>query len=622
MRKLTYLFLAGVLLMTASCKKYLNTVPDDILTVNDIYTSRANVDQYMANIYSALPNELQQRFAGNQNSGVWEGASDEAKFNWDFVYANQMNLSVWSNTDDNVKNYWDSYYQAIRNATDFMNRIDAATAADLTADLKKEYKAEARGLRSLYYFFLLRTYGPVVLLGDQLISADASTESVRLPRTPFDNCVTFVTTQLDSAYLDLPVSSAATTQGRLNKGVVKAYKEQMLMLAASPLYNGNTDYANFKNADGTHLINQTYDQNKWKLAADAAKAFMDEFPAYKLYISPNAPADSTLAAYINCKDVMLDNWNSEWIFARSNSGSYMRYDKTPKHVGSPSDQSGAAAMGVTQTMVDAYFMKNGLSIDDPKSKYVSAGFSMYQSPSDASPKLTIQGAHSTFNQWVNREPRFYVGVTYDSSYWLYQDPGNPDIITAFQYNGNSGRSQSTSDVTPTGYAVRKNCASSDGTRGALLLRLSNIYLDYAEALNEYDPSNPDILIYLNKIRAHAGVPQYGVTSSLYINDTTGLPVQGGIPVPATQADMRTAIRKERRVELAFENVRYFDTRRWKIAPQTDAGPFYGMNMYVNGSDFYKKTLVETRIFQQRDYFFPIPNSEVLKDNLMVQNPGW
>src|SRR6202000_557207 len=148
MRKLIYLFLAGALLMTASCKKYLNTVPDDILTVDDIFTSKANVNAYLANIYSTIPDEMNQRFAGNTNSGVWEGASDEAKYNWDFVYANQMNLSVWSNTDVKVEAYWTSYDQAIRNATDFMNRIDAAKAADLTSDLKKEYKAEARGLRA------------------------------------------------------------------------------------------------------------------------------------------------------------------------------------------------------------------------------------------------------------------------------------------------------------------------------------------------------------------------------------------------------------------------------------------------------------------------------------------
>jgi hypothetical protein len=606
MRQLSYILLAACLLLNASCKKYLNTVPDDVLTIDDIFTSKANVDKYLANIYASVPDENDQRFPNNTNSGVWEGASDEAKYNWDFVYTNDMNLSVWKNTDGVVETYWKNYYQAIRNATDFMNRIDKSTAPDITNDLKKEYKAEARGLRAYFYFLLLRMYGPVILLGDNLIAADASTESVRLPRTSFDTCINFVVTQLDSAYIDLPKSTTSNQYGRMLQGVVKAYKEQALFLAASPLYNGNTDMAGLKNHDGEQLINQTYDVNKWKLAADAAKAFLDEFSGtYSLYTVANA--DPTLAAYQACKDVMLVDWNSEWIFARSSSGSFVRYDKTPKHVGSPSDQSGAGALGVTQTMVDAYFMANGRSIDDPQSGYASTGWSMYQSPSDATPKPTVQAAHRTFNQWVGREPRFYVGVTYDSCYWLYQDPGSPDIITAYQYSGNSGRSQSTSDVSPTGYSVRKNCAANDGSRGALLLRLANIYLDYAEALNEYDPTNPDILTYLNRIRTRAGVPEYG---------------SAGLSAPAGQADMRTAIRKERRVELAFENVRYFDTRRWKIAPQTDAGPFYGMNMYVSGDDFYTKTLLETRIFQQRDYLFPIPNSEVLKDDLMVQNPGW
>lgn len=602
-------------MLTVSCKKYLNTVPDDVLTIDDIFTSKVNIDAYLANIYSTLPDEMVQRFPGTNNAGVWEGASDEAKFNWDFVYTNQMTLSVWSNTDANVEDYWQSYYQAIRNATDFMNRIGKANAPQVTDALKTEYKAEARGLRAMYYFFLLRTYGPVVLLGDNLISADASTDAVRLPRTSFDSCITFVTTQLDSAYLDLQVNPASTSQlGRLVKGVVKAYKEQALFLAASPLYNGNADYASFKNHSGTQLINQTYDANKWKLAADAAKAFIDEFSGtYQLFKEVNPDTsykgtylDTAITAYLSCKDVMLQEWNSEWIFARPNSQSYMRYDKTPKHAGAPSDQSGAGAMGVTQTMVDAYAMANGLGIDDPASNYVATNWSTYLSPSDAVLGLP---AHRTFNQWVGREPRFYVGVTYDSANWLYQDNGYSTIVTAYQYSSNSGRKQSTSDVSPTGYSVRKNVAPNDNNRSSLLLRLGNIYLDYAEALNEYDPTNSDILTYLNLIRQRAGVPQYGTAP-------------GNLAVPTSQADMRTAIRKERRVELAFENVRYFDTRRWKIAPQTDAGPFYGMNMYVDGNGFYTKTQTETRVFQFRDYLFPIPNAEVLKDDLMVQNPGW
>ena len=156
MQKLSYIILAGSLLFLGSCKKYLNAVPSDVLTIDDIFTSKANVDAYLANIYSSLPDELEQRFTGSSNSGPWEGASDDAKYNWDFVYTNQMNLSVWSNTDGTVETFWASYYQAIRNATDFINRIDGANPNELSASLKAEYKAEARGLRALYYFYLLR----------------------------------------------------------------------------------------------------------------------------------------------------------------------------------------------------------------------------------------------------------------------------------------------------------------------------------------------------------------------------------------------------------------------------------------------------------------------------------
>lgn len=600
MKRLTYILLAASLLSLGACKKYLDTVPDDVLTIEDIFNSKENTEKYLANIYSNLPNELEQRFAGSENSGPWEASSDDAKYTWDFNYSNNMNKSVWSNTDGTVATYWRSYYKAIRNSTDFMNRIEGATVVELTTSNKKIYKAEARGLRAIYYFHLLKTYGPVVLIGDNLIAADASPDAVRLPRTNFDECIDFVVSQLDSAYLDLPLNPTNNQYGRITKGVAKAYKAEALLLNASPLYNGNTEYAAFKNPDGTQLISQNYDVNKWKKAADAAKAFLDEFVpgTYNLYTVTDS--DPFVAAYLSCRDVMTDDWNKEWIFARSNSGSFMRYDRTPKHVGSPSSQQGAGAMGVTQTMVDAYFTANGRTIDDLQSGYVAAGFSDYKAPFDVE-------ARSTYNQWVNREPRFYVGVTYNNSYWLYQENGSNPIITNMQYSGNSGRSQSTSDVSPTGYVVRKNAATNDNGRGALMLRLANIYLDYAEALNEYDPGNADIVKYINLIRERAGLPQYGV---------------GGLPVPTSQDSMRTAIRQERRVELAFENVRYFDTRRWKIAQQTDGGPFYGMNMYVNGNDFYKKTLIETRVFQKRDYLFPIPNNEVLKNNLLVQNPGW
>jgi len=335
----------------------------------------------------------------------------------------------------------------------------------------------------------------------------------------------------------------------------------------------------------------------------SAKEFINEFvpTTYDLYRVNDA--DPFKAAYLACRDVMITNWNQEWIFGRSNSGSFMRYDRCPFHDGYASQQHGAGANGATQAQVDAYFMANGLPITDPASGYQSTGFSNYQAPFDFEER-------STFNQWVDREPRFYVGITYTNSVWLFPDnnTGQP-IITNMEFSGNSGRSRSTSDVSPTGYIVRKNVFPDDGTRGCPYLRLAEIYLDYAEALNESDPGNADILTYLNLIRERAGVPQYGAGTN-------------PIAVPASQGEMREAIRRERRVELAFESVRYFDTRRWKIAEQTDAGPFYGMDMTKNGDDFYKKTQLETRVFKKRDYLFAIPANEVLRNPLIKQNTGW
>ncbi|SEW57494.1 RagB/SusD family nutrient uptake outer membrane protein, partial [Chitinophaga arvensicola] len=309
--------------------------------------------------------------------------------------------------------------------------------------------------------------------------------------------------------------------------------------------------------------------------------------------------DPFTAAYLSCRNVMTTEWNKEWIYGRANSGSFMRYDRTPFHAGLSADEHGAGAHGATQAMVDAYFTKNGLPITDPAAGYTSAGFSSFQAPFDVT-------SRSTYNPWTNREPRFYVGITYNNSYWLYQT-GGVTIVTNMEKSGNSGRDQSTSDVSPTGYVVRKDVAGNDNSRGVVYLRLAQIFLDYAEALNESSPGASDILKYVNLVRSRAGIPGYDGVS---------------IPVPSGQAAVRQAIQAERRVELAFESVRYFDTRRWKIAKTTGNGAVYGMNMNGNGPDFYNKTLIETRTFTDRDYLFPIPYQQILIDPKLVQNPGW
>lgn len=597
-------------MITASCQKgFLDQVPDDRLTTDDIFKSRNTTEEFLANVYSFIPNEANQRFVTSGYSGPWTAASDEAKYTWDFVTSNNINLGSWNPTNDWIGTFWRGYYQGIRNAGYFMDNVDQCK--ELSNSLRAQYKGEARALRAMYYYYLIRMFGPVVLTGDEPLPPDASFDQVQLPRNSFDECVDYIVSELDKAAADLPVvPSNPDSYGRITQGVAMAFKEQALLLAASPLFNGNTDYAALKNEDGKQLISQQYDANKWKKAADAGKAFIDKYvPAIYTLFKKN-DGSGNFSPYLSCRDVMTTDWNPEWIFARPSAGiGTMQYDRTPYHAGFPNESKGGGGLGATEGMVDAFFMANGMSPfnDDgtvnTASGYQTSGFSSFKAPGD-------KEARNTYNPWTNREPRFYVDITYDGSLWLNTNGG--DIVSTLQYSGNSGVKNTGSDHSPTGYVVRKNVAQGAwyaGNRALVLIRLANIYLDYAEALNESDPSNPDILKYVNLIRERAGIPLYGSGAA-------------GLPIPASQDEMRKVIRKERRVELAFENVRYFDTRRWKIAEQMDKGPAYGLNINADGASFYDVVPFETRVFEKKHYLFPIPQTEIDKDKQLVQNTGW
>jgi starch-binding outer membrane protein, SusD/RagB family len=601
MKNLRYVFLVLLVLTFTSCSKYLDQVPDDRLTIEQTFRTWATAQKFLADVYTRVPDEYGQRNpGGDHNAGLWTGGCDEAEFVWGFVQSNNVNIGNWDANSGFVGDYWRNFYRGIRAASVFMQNADQIT--DLSPQLITQYKAEARALRAMYYFYLMRIYGPVVILGEDPMSTSAS---IQVPRNSFDECVAYVTSELDKAAADLPVKPTAGDQGlgRITKGIALAFKANALLFAASPLYNGNTDLAGMTNKDGKQLISQTVDVNKWKTAADAYKAFLDQFVpgTYSLYVENGA--DGKPDPYLSCRNVILNDWNSEVIFARVESSIGPRqYELTPYHNGQSSrDVRGSGGLGATQNMVDAFFMANGRSIDDPASGYVNSGYSDFQTPYDTHTK-------SIYNQWVNREPRFYVDITFDGSTWLNTSYG--EITTRLYNTGNSGKQTGGGDYSPTGYIVRKAMglgAWDMNGRTDILLRLAEIYLSYAECVNEYDPANPDALKYLNLIRERAGIPQYG---------------SADLPAPVGQDAMRQAIRKERRVEMAFENCRFFDVRRWKIAEQTENGPIYGLNISSDMPGFLNVVPFETRVFSKRHYFFPIPTNDVNNDRELIQNPGW
>lgn len=602
--------LAGLIILTsiASCKKgFLDQVPQDRTTIETVFAHKNTVDNFLANVYSYIRDEASQRYIGGQTSGgPWTGASDEAEYDWSFVFSNYINVGAWDPTTGVVNDFWSNYYTAIRSATYFMAHVgeckEITTQAN-GAQLLARYMAEARGLRAFYYYQLIKTFGPVVIIGESSIAPTAGLGDVQLARAPYDSCVAYIGAEMDKAAADLPEtpSNPSVDNGRMTKSVMQAYKSEMLLIAASPLFNGNSDYSSLKNPNGTQLISQANDPTKWATAAASAKAFIDKYVPGTFDLYKETDGSGNLDPYLSCRNVMLNDWNKEWIFAKPNADPTTRaYEETPYHSGSDAAVRGSGGLGVTQEMVDAYFMNNGLSIDDAGSGYVETGFSA------AAGKYTSAG---TYNMWTNREPRFYVGITYNGSTWLNTTTSSGKIVTQTYYEGNSGKKVGGNDYSPTGYIGRKNVTIGDwrsGNRAWEMLRLANIYLNYAEALNESSPGSADIAKYVNLIRTRAGVPPIATT--------------------LTQDQMRIAIRKERRVELAFENVRYFDTRRWKIAEQTDGGPMHSMNINAGSNltdpTFYQRTVFETRVFQKKHYLWPIPQSEINIDKNLIQNTGW
>ncbi|SIO14695.1 RagB/SusD family nutrient uptake outer membrane protein [Chitinophaga niabensis] len=597
--KITILMLS--LLLVAGCRKgFLDTVPDNITTMKDIFTNRSMTEQWLARCYNSMPDMWDQPYANG-----WSGQCDEADYAWV-----QPGMNSGAITPDNASpNNWNPYYQTIRLCGIFLRNADQNKEIQEQPNgvqLLKQYKAEARFLRAYYYWLMMKQYGPVVLMGEEPAEASAN---FQIPRSTWDQCVAYVLEEMNKANEDVPVqhmnpgnpSEVDNTQtGRINKAVIAAVKSQILLFHASPLFNGNTALANFKNADGTVLFNQTYDKERWKAAADAALAVIqiNRFQLFKV-TDPNP----FMAGFLSYRNLFFDGYSKEGIWIRSNTAN----GQWERHC-SPRASNGNAWNGIAvpQESVDVFRMADGKAITDPTSSYTETGYTTTGN---------IHYVAGTNNMYVGREPRFYVSVTFNGS-------TIPVIATSgqtrveFYFTGNSGKQGSARDWPSTGYTARKNIHpntdfrnNKSTARPAMMIRLAEIYLNYAEALNEYNPADPNILTYLNLVRQRSGLPA----------------LTGG-----TQEEMRKHIRQERQIELMFEGHRYWDVRRWKItddAASHQGGQFHGMNIEggttLSDPAFHKRTVVFTRAaWNNKYYFYPIPQSEIDRNKKLVQFPGY
>ena len=579
---------------------------EDTFSEEKIFESQYNIERYFNGAVNELPKEGRMYYWCSEPGAT---GSDEAVSCGTF-YNGILDVSFPGTelTTDKISytstggwdwdfNVWPKCYKVIRKINTMLPHID--DVPDMNAFDKMEFRARCRFLRAYAYYRILQNQGPMILVGDQVYDTNATPDYYQRERSTYDECVDYIVGELDDMIDNNRLPLHFTVQadkdyGRATLAMCMGLKSRVLLLAASDQFNGNPAYANVVNTDGKHLFSTRKDPEKWNKAAQAAKDVIDLgiFDLYKEYHT-----DGTLDPYLSCRNVFLENWNSEVMMVRI-SNELKHWERSA----SPRQFSGYESMGATQQLVDAFRMKDGTAITpDKESGYSKANYSDPKSGWVFAPA-------GTRNMFVNREPRFYVNIGFNGAYWI----GDQKTRIQLYYTGGSGK-KGTWDFPRSGYIAIKNVSPSSNPKNGnyikrpfVIMRYAEILLNYVEALNEYDPGNADIETYLNKIRERGGLG----------------PVQSDL----NQSQMREQIRLERRIELCFEQLRYFDTRRWLIADQTDGGPFYGMNVDAGNSftdeAFYEKTVFETRVFRPEFYLFPIPQSEINRDPQIVQNPGW
>lgn len=620
-------FAAGTLLCT-SCEDFLDRQEDENLTFDEIWLSRNYVRQYWLNCMSFLPN-FDGSFIGD--SDPYLGASDECTITYDRAYR-YINFGTWNAST--VPYYkMDSYYQGIRECNIFMQNVYNCTDPEVTKAQLDQWYWQARFARAYYYFLMMCDYGPVFLVGDELLDFTASTEELYRPRNTWEQCVDYVVsemTECDKADA-VQLQYGETEYGLATKGTCRAVISRLLLYSARDLFNGNTLYRDLRNPEtpdfpeqsGQNLFPQTYEANKWLKAADAAKAVMD-LGIYSLYRAGN---DNPYEDYYGITNV---TWNSELIWTnRYNNRYYWGINTVPAGV------SGYGGVGPTQQQVDAYAMNTGIypitgyesdgtPIADPASGYNVAAeleLSTWNYPSSGWSLIGNYDVNAP-NMYKDREPRFYVTVFFGGNYWLAGGSSYGPISFASGGNGNQSH-----DYPKSGYLVNRfydhTLNSTQGNWGNItfpVFRLGEIYLNFIESVLECKNRG---------VALPSGYEDLAMEVWADLRDRAGLDPITDVYPNASTAQLIDLCRKERRVELAFERHRYFDTRTWMIATETDGGPMYGMNTNATAGgstntpeEFWQRTVFETRVFNNNHYLYPFSQRELDRNRLLVQNYGW
>lgn len=649
--KIIYLIISIMSLW--GCSDYLDLVPEnDIKSIESVFERRTSALNLLLTCYQGLFQSSMNTYGDPAVTGADEymtnsfsrttSYSNSTTYLRPFLIAegrqsaNSPICDIWSKNIKTSEGDFSSRYTSIRNCNTFIDNIDKVY--DMDNDEKAQYKAEAYALKAYYYFELVRQYGPIVLVPEN-IGVGASIPEMQLPRSHVDTCFNTIVKLFDKAIPDLrPIKSLPKKEkASFSKEAAVAFKAKALLYAASPLFNGNDWYASFTNRDGEPLFSSVYDNSKWERAAIAIDDAIETCEKSGLGLYSGNTGENT--EFLNTikdiqKSVMPVLFESnELVFGvlsmtkNSHKLKIPRYNKEKyKHSYFCEDVSGN--LNPTMRMVELFYTENGLPINQDKTYPYGYRYSMGEEERNKYIDV-VKLNEPVLNLHLKREPRFYANIAADKCLW---QRGTRRVEMNPYKDGDHGTILDNIDIkTPqnlTGYWVKKfvpvdfyapSNISTEIDFPAPVMRMADLYLMQAEAWNEFEGPSAKVYDAINKVRTRAGLPGVVEAWSSYALNPEKV---------ANKTGLRDIIRQEIMIEFAFEGHRFWDMRRWKIAHENMNRSLKGWNVFGEDSKtFYNSFEGPIEVWKNnsfefpRDYFWPISTEEISISNIK-QNLGW
>lgn len=623
MKKVNYIIWTFVSLL-CSCGDFLDVVPDNVATIDNAFVDKTNAEKFLFTCYSYLP---EHDSPGNNPAFT---AGDEAWLSSLRIERWSGSLNSWKiargeqNVTNPLMNFWDGkdggkpLFKGIRDCNIFLENIHKP--ADLDDMERARWVAEVKFLKAYYHYYLMLLYGPIPITREN-IDVSSGTEAVRVFREPVKEVADYIAELVDEAAPDLPleIMNAASEMGRITRPIALALKAKAYLLVASPLFNGNTDFFAVDKR-GKQIFSQEYDPQLWQLAADASLDAIKcaEEAGHVLYrfVSPGRQLSDTTIAKMSIRGAVTDRWNKEIIWGATSGAAGLQQNSFPANKAWASNYYATAHYMPTYRMAELFYTDNGVPIEEDKNWDYASRLKLKKAGEED--KYYIGSGYETHQLNFHREVRYHANMIFDgsSSYGFGQLDDKKQYVFELKPVWKIG--------TYSGYQTKKtvyyeSVANNSTAAGSLVLepysfpiiRLADLYLMYAEALNEVKTApDAEVYKYIDLVRERASLK--GVVESWAQNSI--LPEK-----PLSKSGMRDIIRQERLIELAFEGHRFHDLRRWKLSYQQMNKPIQG---WILEDDELKLKNQFVPKFERKDYLWPISLYNILVNTNLVQNPGW